>query len=277
MTNLLFKYILALFFCISLQAQEMINLEGKILNDTVGQSSLNVVNVSLKKGAITNADGEFVIPARVQDTIYIRAVQYEPRYFVVSETIFNRKKVSFYLVPKITELEEVLLNNSLLTGRLDRDATNELLLEDLEAIKKADAIGLLPDLPRKTIEERRLYTATTGTKEIDINFVSLFNVPISRIINGISGKTKKLKKQKSIANNQKRLSAIRSNFSTDFYTNTLSIPVESIDEFISYLIQDHNLLEVNTEDKLLLLEFIQDRAPQYLKAMGLQEIEIKND
>lgn len=276
----MFRFILILFCCISLQAQEVIELKGKILNDTIEKASLTVVNISMRKGAITNAAGEFTIAARKNDTIHISAVQYESREFVVSETMFNREKTALYLIPKITALDEVFLNNRLLSGLLDKDANHNILQQDLEAIEKADKQGLLPDLPKRTVEERRFYTATTGTGEIDIQFVSLAQIPLSGLINRISGKTKRLKKHLVVSNQVSELEKIKSQFSKQFIIDTMDIPENSINDFIDFLIDKHNLNIEDFQDKLLLIEFMQEKAPLYLKqkaSESTQKTEKGND
>jgi len=268
--------VLALFFCVYLQGQETIELNGKILNDTIAKTSVTIINLSLQKGAITNTSGEFTISARKQDTIYISAVQYEPRQFVVSEKVYKEQKVSFYLVPKVTELDEVLLNNKLLSGSLDQDATHKLIQNDLESIKKADKAGLIKDLPKTSAEERRLYTATSGTGAIDINFVTLTKIPLQGLINRISGKRKKLKKHLEVANQDREVQRIKAMFSYDFYRNTLGLQEAFIDDFMIYLINYHDMLAIDFEDKLVLLEFMQARAPGFVELLSPQE-EIKND
>lgn len=107
-----------------LQAQDIVQLRGKVLNDTIEKASLNVVNITFKKGAITDSGGAFVIPVRLRDTINISAVQYESRQFIVTPKIYNDSEVSLYLIPKITELDEILLSNIDLTGNLKRDLAN---------------------------------------------------------------------------------------------------------------------------------------------------------
>lgn len=51
------------------QAQDVI-LKGLVLSDTIDKSALNVVNITLKKGSITNTKGEFTIPVRVRHNKY---------------------------------------------------------------------------------------------------------------------------------------------------------------------------------------------------------------
>lgn len=265
------RTVLALLFCVSLQAQDTIELRGKILNDTIEKTALNVVNISLKKGTITNQNGEFNIPVRINDTINVSAVQYESQQFVVTKKIFRKQKVSFYLVPRINNLDEVFVDDRLLSGVLDRDAGHNILQQDLAAIKKADEQGLLPDLSKKTTEERRLHTTTSGTGEIDIHFVSFLQVPLAGLINRISGKRKKLQKHLAVSNDAKKMDEIQSYFPKEFYVHTLEIPENMIEDFVAYLFQDQEAFaQINQDDVLELLDYMMIKSKQYV-ALKAQE------
>jgi len=66
-------------FCqaLHLSGQEEVVIEGQILNDTIEKTELNIVNLGLKIGTITDLNGAFKIRARISDTINISGVQYE--------------------------------------------------------------------------------------------------------------------------------------------------------------------------------------------------------
>jgi len=196
-------------------AQETIILKGKILNDTIEKVSLNVVNISLRKGAITDATGEFAIAARKNDTIHISAVQYESRQFVVSETMFNRERISLYLAPKITELDEVRISNIELTGDINKDVKTTKLAPNISA----RTLGL-PENRHATYtpEQRRLYAATSS--------------PLASLINAISGRTAMLKKHLEVSILQAKVYRTKDKFSGDLYMKELKIPADLIARII---------------------------------------------
>lgn len=247
------KRVLVLFFwMISFFSfgQEKSILEGEILNDTISKSSINVVNISLGKGVITNADGKFVITARVNDTINISAVQYESRQFVVSKTIFNRKKISLYLVPKITELDEVRISNIDLTGNIERDIANT----KLKPIVTAVTLGLPENAhPTFTPEERRYYSATGGAGAV------------GSLINAISGRTKMLKKHLEVSRLQARVYNTRDTFSDSLYMQELQIPEPLIEDFVYYVFEDKKAIgQVEKESIFELLDLMMEKSKVYL-------------
>ena len=179
--NKIIKFSIACLFLISsgLYAQKSIQLEGQVLNDTIDKAQLTVVNISLKKGTVTDPNGLFTIEARLNDTINISAVQYESRQFVVNQTMFNRKKISLYLIPKINELAPVEISNIDLTGDLNKDIRSTKFKKEVSAKE----LGIPENTaPKRTIEERRYYTAVTSGA----------GIPLDGLINSITGRLKML-------------------------------------------------------------------------------------
>lgn len=233
------------------QIDEVIALEGKVLNDTIERSQLNVVNLSMRKGTATSLNGEFTIDARLGDTINISAVQYEPREFVVNQTIFDRKKITIYLIPKINELDEVEVSNIDLSGNLNRDAQStkgkpDLYPEDL-GIPKNTA-------PKRTVEERRYYTAVTSGG----------GIPLDGLINSITGRLKMLKKHIEVSRFEKQMVDNRQRFSDSLYMRELKINSNQIEDFVYYVFEDPKAKKfVDVDDTFGLLEFMMEKAPLY--------------
>ncbi len=237
-----------------LQAQDLVQLRGKVLNDTIEKASLNVVNITFQKGAITDSGGSFVIPARLRDTINISAVQYESRQFVVSEKMFYDREVTLYLIPKITELDEVQLSNIDLTGNLKNDVEN-LVVDKVYSPKDFGIPG--NTAPERTVEERRLYTATSSGGGI---------IPIGALINAITGRTKMLKKHVEVSKFQMKVERTRERLSDKLYMNELLIPRSLIEDFVFYALEDEEASKkVNLKNQIELLAYLQTKAPTYRK------------
>lgn len=231
-------------------SQVEVVLNGRILNDTIEKISINVVNITLKKGAITNSQGEFTIPVRLNDTINISAIQYESRQFVVSSTILKRKRISLYLVPKITQLDEVQISNIELTGDIKKDLMSTPLKTKIDAA----TLGLPQNAhPTYTPEERRYYAATGGAG------------PLGSLINAISGRTKMLKKHLKVSQLQATVYAARDKFSDSLYMRELNISEDLIEDFVYYVFEDSQAInEVNDDNLLELLDFMMLKSTQYL-------------
>lgn len=251
------KFVLTLvvagLFIQGLIGQEEIELRGKVLNDTIDRAALSVVNISLKTGSITNNKGEFTISARLNDTINISAIQYEPRQFVVNQTIFNRKRISLYLAPKVTELGEVKISNIDLSGNLNTDAVNT----KVNPVLTPQAIGLPGNTAKpRTIEERRLYEATSSST----------GIPINLILNAISGRLKILKRNVKVSNFARKVREARATFSDSIYNQQLNVPKPLIEDFVYYIFEQEEAEEfVNNEDALGLLEYMMQQSDTYLE------------
>jgi len=232
-------------------AQETITLVGAVLNDTIEVSALNIVNLTLRKGAITNNNGVFEIPVRLQDTLNISAVQYESKQLIITPVIYNRKKISFYLQPKVNELDEVVVSNISLTG----DLTKDLNTVPLEVFIDPKDLGIPVNArPTMTAEERRFYGATGGAG------------PLGSLINAISGRTKMLKKQLEISKFRALVEKNKDSFNDSIYIKSLDIPDELILDFVYYVFEDERAETIaNEENSLGLLEFMLIKSPVYLK------------
>ena len=232
-------------------SQETIMLEGKVLNDTIDRSALNVVNLSLRKGTTTTDQGSFRLEVRLNDTINISAVQYESRQFVINQTIFNRKKISLYLIPKINQLDEVEISNIDLSGDLTKDAAltkgaPELYPEDL-GIPKNTA-------PKRTVEERRYYTAITSGG----------GIPLDGLINSITGRLQMLKKHIAVSRFEKQVQDSRYTFSDSLYMKELNIKEDLIEDFVYYVFEDEKAKSfVDGNDAFGLLEFMMVKSKNY--------------
>mgnify|MGYP004235114493 CR=1 FL=1 len=245
---------------VNLQAQETVVLKGKVLNDSIETEYLHVLNLTTQKGTITNENGSFAIPVRLNDTLYISALQFKDMTLVVTPELFSRKYVSFYLEEEVSELEEVDISNIDLSGRLGQDAN----VPPTEKPFDPEAAGLpVNHNPIPTPEERRLYTATHTGAGI---------LPIDPIVNAITGRTKMLKRHVRVSKMERRVQEARNLFEDSIYTRKLDIPPLLIDDFAHYVYENNKeaLGLASREDLLSLIELLQKKAPEYI-AMRKQE------
>lgn len=233
--------------------QDEITLRGQVLNDTISKSALTVVNLTKQKGTITNRDGVFDIIASVNDTINVSAVQYESRQFVVNKTMYNRKKISLYLIPKVTALEEVNISNIDLTGNILRDVGSTTF----EKKVTPKELGIPENTaPERTVEERRYYTAVTSSA----------GIPLDGLINSITGRLKMLKKHIEVSRFAKKIQDTRVQYSDTIYMSKLKIPEELIEDFVYYTFEDEAATQfANNGDALGLLDLMIEKAAIYRK------------
>jgi len=259
------SYFLLLFFFMSyvLLGQVPIVLKGKILNDSIEIASLTVVNISLKQGSITNEVGVFEILARVNDTIHISAVQYVSRQFVVTQKMYDRKRMSLYLVPKINELDEIEISTIDLTGDLRRDILNTPLEKTLTA---AD-LGLpLNRHAPFTPEERRMYSASPAGAGA-----------FGALIMAINGQAKQYKKQLEVMRFQIKVEKARSTFSDTLYMKSLNIPEDLIADFVYFVFEEKKAEGKDAKENAIeLLGYMLTKSKKYLVLKEKEGMLIKN-
>lgn len=248
-------YIKSLFILVLLFAntvvlsQERVLLKGEILNEGVDRANIHVVNLQLQTGTITTGEGFFEIEVREGDTLHFSAVQFDVLEKIITSEIFSRKRLLLYLNPAVNELDEVVVNDLNLSGRLDQDLkivkTTPIFDPVQMGISKTHGSTL-------TVEERRLYVASSG-------------IGLGSLINFLSGRTKMLKKHVAISQMEARVQNARSIFNDSIYINELNIPRKYIDDFVHYVFQDKPvaLKIAEQQSQLDLLDYLIKQASNY--------------
>jgi len=95
-------------------------LNGVIINAEEVEG-IHVFNKTYHKYTITDANGKFNIPVRVNDTVAFSGVQYDLKTVVITEDLIKNDVLSIALNIKVNELDEVYLGYRL-TGSLSIDA-----------------------------------------------------------------------------------------------------------------------------------------------------------
>ena len=246
-------------------AQEPVMLQGRVVNDSIEHEYLHILNLSLQKGTITNEAGVFTIPVREHDTLYVSALQFKHETIPVTREMVAKKYLEIKLVPEITELDDVQISDSELSGRLGDDMN----LPKLEKPFDPAAAGLpVYKGPVLTQEERKLYTATHSGGGI---------IPIGAVINAITGETKRLKEQVRISNMEIRVQKARNLVSDTTYIKSLNIPARYIDDFVHYVYFDNTqtLAVASSKNPLSLLEMLMEKAPLYLQYKESQGVNVR--
>lgn len=98
-------------------------IKGNVINaqTQVALESVHVINLNLVRGAITDKDGNFEIPARVNDTLYFTFLGFKPEKIRVSNDIVRFDGTQVSLNELAFALEEVVVRPYQLTGYLDID------------------------------------------------------------------------------------------------------------------------------------------------------------
>jgi len=95
-------------------------LSGEVTN-TEEVEGIHVFNKTYQKYTITDSNGKFKIPVRVNDTVAFSGIQYDLKTVVITEELIENDLLEVALNTKINELDEVYLGYRL-TGSLGIDA-----------------------------------------------------------------------------------------------------------------------------------------------------------
>ncbi len=244
-------FFLLFFFLLQLLiAQETVKkIEGVIVNENNDVSGVHILNISSDKATITNLNGHFSIPAKLNDTLVFSAVQFKKETIVVSEIIMALNVLTVELETIVMELDEVILNKSTLV-------TSKSL-----GLPNAD-VKVLPQ------SERMLYDADHG--EFVYYYAIGLSINVNKTLNKISGRTNMLKKR--VARDQKyaRSQAIRNSYADSIFTTDLKIPALKIEEFMLFCETDENFNNISkAKNDFIVWDFLTKKSIEFKKIKNL--------
>ncbi len=124
MKRILFYILLISSIVIHAQDNNADNVSGKVLNASTDKilENVHIVNLSQVIGTITNEEGEFNIPAKINDTLYFSYIGYKPLRVRVTNDWMKFGDVKIKMTELGIALEEVVVADVQLTGYLEIDA-----------------------------------------------------------------------------------------------------------------------------------------------------------
>lgn len=253
------SFLIFCFFCGFLGfSQEGTMLKGQLIFSSMNTSEINIINTTTHLGTTNNAKGEFEINASVGDELFFSSVQYEPHYVVITPEIFEKRFLKVRLVPALNELEVVTISNIDLTGNL----TSDVLQVETEPYYNNNSFGMPMAAPKLSVEDRRLYAATSGGGLI----------PISLIINAISGELKRLNKLKEYAELDHFIEKAAQSLPESFFVDECGIPKAYIFSFMYFCNNDESFKSlVHADEKLPLTKFFKHKAREFREYRGWEQ------
>ena len=203
------SFILLLLFGVLNAFAQSVDINGKI-NAKDEVDGIHIINKTASRFTISNSNGEFVIPAKLNDTILFSGISYQPKEVVITKIIIDSKQLPVHLEELVNVLDEVVVGK-ILTGDLSSDISNSGVERDINFYD----LGI-PGFKGKplTQSERRLKEAS----DLDLSVGGSMGgggvgMSLNPIINGISGRTKKLKEHVRLEQMDKCLDKVKSNLS----------------------------------------------------------------
>ena len=125
-TNLSMRYFAVFFLTLlsfSAFSQET-TIHGTVVNDNTLMPlwNINIVNINLVKGAITDAKGNFEIQANVNDVLLVSSLGFQSIEIKVTNDWIKNRTSRIHLTEKAYALEEVVIPPYDLTGYLEVDS-----------------------------------------------------------------------------------------------------------------------------------------------------------
>ncbi|WP_299002399.1 carboxypeptidase-like regulatory domain-containing protein [uncultured Tenacibaculum sp.] len=228
--------------------------------DEIGTvSNTHIINLNTKQGTFTNDNGEFRILAKPNDSLQISFVGYETKIFKVDSKHFGIQQNKIELKKVAIELDEVEIKEHNLLGYISSDTKH------IKTEKEINAESLnLPYAGSRTLTpaERRLYTGMGG-RPLKLEGFG-FILSTDYIINSISGRLKKLKKEKAIEDSEKRIQHIRNNYRV-YILHELKIIPEDLTRFIYFIENANDFSPSLLADKIMMISFLKLKSDEFKK------------
>ena len=214
-------------FCMRSQTSNEKILRGKIVADSASVAGIDVVNLGNEKVTVTNNKGEFSILAKADDILVFSSMTLEMKRMLVDEDDLKSETITIYMIPKINELNEVIVKKN-----------------------AAEGISIIPGQKQYTPAERKLYTATSGLLDAPLNW--------------LSGRTEMLKKEIIVERKERMLYKVGVLYDDKYYIQTLKVPEIYIDDFQRYIIEDKEFAAaLKVKNRTMMLFLISKLAVNY--------------
>lgn len=245
------RILFSILFCLSnvVCISQTINLKGQV-EASSELDGIHVLNISAEEYTITNFNGAFEVATQLNDTILVSSVQYIPKTIIITQDIISSKFITIKIEDRVNELDEVIVGK-VLTGDLMSDIKNS----DAKADINFYDVGIPGYTGKpKTQKERRVLEADGGKFVYYYGLIATIN--IHKILNRISGRTKKLKHLVRLEQQDACMEKAIAELSDELFGH-IELEEELKTEFFYYASEDPNFLEVcKLESDIKLFEFL---------------------
>lgn len=240
--------LLLLFVPIFSLAQNRVEIDGKINVPLNAEASgITVYNLNSRQGTVTNDYGAFSIEVKLNDSLSVSSLQYQPFIVIIDQGIIDNKSLTIAVREAVTELDEVIVRPYDLSGNVSVDvekvetSSNPLKMGSQQIVLTDPNYGYDESTPlERTMDDPYLRNG--------IQFVNIFKA----IFLNDNRNEKTVPKQRVDIDVQ-----IRKMYNDEFFQEYIDIEKEKINEFIFYAERNglsNELLQKGNE--LDLIEFL---------------------
>ena len=253
------------------QINNRIDINGRIIVEGDDLENITIYNTTAKEGTLSDADGTFKIPVKVNDTIQIRALQYQDFDVIINKTIIENRRLSIFLIQEINQLDEIIVRNRTFTGQLNTDMSSvKTFTPKMDAIyfgvKQEPRLNESPsDFTRNNI----ILTSTTSQNKPLVNGLNLINV-VDQLLLPLFRSEVENKKKLGIP--EVPVKAIKYYFGSEFLSSNFNIPKYRVEEFIRYVeSEDFDFTLLNYGRELEFLELLNKKSQEFISAKGYSQ------
>jgi hypothetical protein len=220
-------------------------LKGVVSSENFLLKNVDIINKTTKKSTTTNEKGEFVIEAKVNDSLLIYAKDYNLNRLRVSPKLLELNNLQIIMLKNVEELEEVVIEKKQ-NLKLSKDKKYEQSKRDEYATEKFDN--------REGYQKMRKGTFVNG-----LNFVTI---------------RKKLKDLLSKEKEPEKVTLPEIEFATlakntcdqKFFTESLKLKPDEIELFLQYCDVDPKSKILNSSsNELSIMDFLIVKNAEYRK------------
>ena len=245
-------------------SQENVQLEGKILAPGLENSSIHIINISQKTGTVNNAAGIFKIPVKVGDTLLFSSIQYTNREVGITRAMLDKNYLEVTLEEDVNVLAEVNISNIKLTGNINTDLDNIVVVKDLPlglSFAEIQHLRFESDIndPQKAPEHLAFRNNMIGDGAGSLNILGgigmltdLLGIKNEKKVNTYTGPIAPMSVQ------------IRERFNDDFFKSSLGIKESRIRDFLFFLDdQGISAQMLNQKNQLALIDLLIEQSKKY--------------
>jgi len=258
------KVITLLLFAVSpLFAQENTQLKGTISAPYLEEATIHIINSTQKTGTLNSDSGSFQILIKENDELLFSSIKYKNVVVRITSEIIEKGSLVISLEEDLYVLDEVNISNIGLTGNLNADIAQIPIVRNMPVNLNFGDIKNMrfeADINDPIEAPGNLAFENNTIMKPGVNLLGLAGIAAGLL--GVKGKVpiRAYKKGPTLTTNKQ----LRELFQDDFFTETLQVEKDYINDFI-YYVDDNGLRDIlgKPNNQLALIEFLMEQSKIY--------------
>jgi len=255
-------FILLLFTVSPLFAQKNTQLKGTISAPFLEEASINIINSTQNTGTLNSDSGSFQIFVKENDELIFSSIQYKNVTVRITSEIIEKGTLAISLEEDLYVLDEVNISNISLTGNINADIAHISIVRNMPVnLNYGDIKNMRfeADINDPAQAPRNMAFENNTIIKPGVNLLGLADLAAGLLGIKEKGAIRAYKRPTLTTNKQ-----LRKLFQDDFFTETLQVEKDYIDDFI-YYVGDNGLGDIlgQPDHQLALTEFLIEQSKIY--------------